>query len=79
MLNPKEWQTYLDKEVKMNNNDKKLRHLQSLIKKHRAIDEQVQKEYSMHVDVQELKKQKLHMKEEIKRLESELKEDGFLL
>jgi len=69
----------LDKEVKMNNNDKKLRHLQSLIKKHRAIDEQVTKDYSMHVDVQELKKQKLHMKEEIKRLESELKKDGFLL
>jgi hypothetical protein len=63
----------------MDNNDKKLRHLESLIKKHRAIDKQVQKEYSMHVDVAELKVKKLHMKEEIKRLESELKADGFLL
>lgn len=79
MLNPKEWQTYLDKEVKMINNDKKLRHLESLRRKHRAIDEQVQKEYSMHVDVSELKVKKLHMKEEIKRLECELKADGFLL
>ena len=79
MLSPKEWQTYLDKEVKMDNNDKKLIHLESLIKKHRAIDKQVQKEYSMHVDVAELKVKKLHMKEEIKRLESELKADGFLL
>ncbi len=63
----------------MINNDKKLRHLESLRRKHRAIDEQVQKEYSMHVDVAELKVKKLHMKEEIKRLESELKADGFLL
>lgn len=63
----------------MKNIDKRLRHLESLKKKHRTLDKQVERDYNMHVDVAELKVKKLHMKEEIIKLESELKQDGFLL
>lgn len=52
--------------------DKKLARLEQLKKEHRDLDKQVQKEYSLRLDVSDLKVQKLRLKQEILDIENEL-------
>jgi hypothetical protein len=52
--------------------DKKLQRLEQLKKEHRDLDNQVQKEYSIRLDVSDLKVQKLRLKQEILAMEKEL-------
>ena len=62
---------YLDK------HDKLTSHLQELYKKHRALDDEVKDMYNKFVDdglINRKKTQKLWLKDEIHRIETELRE-----
>lgn len=50
--------------------------LETLRKKHRELDKQIEKEYNLHIDVSQMKSDKLRMKQEIYALERELGVDG---
>ena len=56
--------------------EKKMARLETLRKKHRELDRQIEKEYNLHVDVSQMKSDKLRMKQEIYALERELGVDG---
>ena len=49
--------------------EKKMARLETLKKKHRELDKQIEKEYKLHIDVTQMKSDKLRMKQEIERLE----------
>ena len=71
MLNQKGQQIYLAKE-ETKTKDKKLQRLEQLKKEHRDLDSRVEKEYSLRLDVSDLKVQKLRLKQEILAMEKEL-------
>lgn len=52
--------------------DKKLARLEQLKKEHRDLDNRVEKQYSLRLDVSDLKVQKLRLKQEILEMEKEL-------
>jgi uncharacterized protein YdcH (DUF465 family) len=56
--------------------EKKLNRLETLKKKHRELDKQIEKEYKFNVDVSHMKAEKLRMKTEIYAIERELGLDG---
>ena len=56
--------------------EKKLARLETLRKKHRELDKQIEKDYKLHIDVSTMKSDKLRMKQEIYALERELGVDG---
>lgn len=59
--------------------DKITTHLDALYKKHRVLDDQVKKAFDNFASesiIKELKNKKLQIKDEISRLETELKELG---
>ena len=56
----------------------KSRRLQKLKEVHRHLDKQIIKEYNKHSDVQNMKVEKLKLKDEIVKLEKEVT-DGKLL
>lgn len=56
--------------------EKKMARLETLRKKHRELDKQIEKDYKLHIDVSTMKSDKLRMKQEIYALERELRVDG---
>jgi uncharacterized protein YdcH (DUF465 family) len=56
--------------------EKKFARLESLRKRHRQLDSQIEKDYKLHIDVSQMKSEKLRMKQEIYALERELGVDG---
>jgi len=56
--------------------EKKQARLEELRIKHRTLDNHIQKEYKLHMDVSQLKSEKLRMKQEIHALERELGDNG---
>jgi len=56
--------------------EKKQARLEALRKKHRTLDNQIVSEYKLHMDVAQLKSEKLRMKQEIYALERELGDNG---
>ena len=56
--------------------EKKQTRLEILRKRHRELDTHIKKEYSMHIDVSQLKSRKLQLKQEIYALERELGVNG---
>ena len=56
--------------------EKKMARLETLRKKHRELDKQIEKDYKLHIDVSTMKSDKLRMKQEIYALERELGADG---
>jgi hypothetical protein len=56
--------------------EKKQARLEALRKKHRTLDNRIVSEYKLHMDVTQLKSEKLRMKQEIYALERELGIDG---
>lgn len=56
--------------------EKKMVRLETLRKKHRELDKRIEKEYNLHLDVSQMKSDKLRMKQEIYALERELGVDG---
>lgn len=56
--------------------EKKMARLETLRKKHRELDKQIEKDYKLHIDVSAMKSDKLRMKQEIYALERELGVDG---
>lgn len=56
--------------------EKKMARLESLRKKHRVLDKQIETEYKLHLDVSQMKSEKLRMKQEIYALERELGVNG---
>ena len=56
--------------------EKKMTRLVNLRKKHRELDKQIEKEYKLHIDVSQMKSEKLRMKQEIYALERELGVNG---
>lgn len=56
--------------------EKKTKRLEILREKHRTLDKQIEKEYKLHVDVSQMKSEKLRMKQEIYALERELGVNG---
>ena len=56
--------------------EKKMARLETLRKKHRELDKQIEKDYKLHIDVSRMKSDKLRMKQEIYALERELGVDG---
>lgn len=70
-----ELMTYSDKEETMTPEKKQAR-LEALRKKHRTLDNHIDSEYKLHMDVAQLKSEKLRMKQEIYALERELGDNG---
>lgn len=70
-----ELMTYSDKEETMTPEKKQAR-LEALRKKHRTLDSRIDSEYKLHMDVAQLKSEKLRMKQEIYSLERELGDNG---
>lgn len=70
-----ELMTYSDKEETMTPEKKQAR-LEALRKKHRTLDNRINSEYKLHMDVAQLKSEKLRMKQEIYALERELGDNG---
>lgn len=56
--------------------EKKFARLETLRKRHRQLDSQIEKDYKLHIDVSQMKSEKLRMKQEIYALERELGVDG---
>ena len=56
--------------------EKKMARLESLRKKHRVLDKQIETEYKLYLDVSQMKSEKLRMKQEIYALERELGVNG---
>lgn len=56
--------------------EKKIARLETLRRKHRELDKQIEKDYKLHIDVSTMKSDKLRMKQEIYALERELGVDG---
>ena len=56
--------------------EKKMARLETLKKKHRELDKQIEVEYKLHIDVNQMKSDKLRMKQEIYALERELGVNG---
>lgn len=56
--------------------EKKMARLETLRRKHRELDKQIEKDYKLHIDVSTMKSDKLRMKQEIYALERELGVDG---
>ena len=55
--------------------DKELSHLEALIKRHRELDKQIQEGYTNYLDdvhLNKMKQEKLHIKDQIERLKTEL-------
>ena len=67
--------TYSDKEEIMSPEKKQAR-LNALKIKHRTLDNRIVNEYKLHMDVDQLKSEKLRMKQEIYALERELGDNG---
>lgn len=56
--------------------EKKQARLEALRRKHRSLDNHIVSEYNLHMDVAQMKSEKLRMKQEIYALERELGENG---
>ena len=55
--------------------DKELSHLEALIKRHTELDKQIQEGYTNYlydVHLNKMKQEKLHIKDQIERLKTEL-------